>query len=118
MRPTSPWYRASKNKWYGEIRGKQEPLGRHPEGAPPPKKGRNGWNEPPEIVTAYHRLLAADPASIPKATELQVCQVCDLFLDYSLKHHEPATYGGYKDFLQHFCELFGTMLGKDLKPLH
>ena len=118
MRPTSPWYRKSKNKWFVEIRGKQESLGRHPEGAPPPKKGRNGWNAPPEIMAAYHKLMAADPLHIPEQTKLQVCQVFDLFLDFSHKHHEPATYLSYCAFLQDFSELFGTILGQDLKPLH
>jgi len=119
MRPTSPWYRKSKNKWYVEIKGKQEPLGRHPEGAPEPKKGKNGvWNTPPEILTAFHRLMAADPANIPRASEVQVCSVCDLFLDFSQKYHKPDTYRGYKDFLQDFCLMYGTLLAGDLKPLH
>jgi hypothetical protein len=32
-------------------------------------------------------------------------------------HHTQDTYRGYKDFLQDFCELYGTLLAKDLKPL-
>lgn len=119
MRPTSPWYRKSKNKWYVEIRGKQEPLGKHPEGAPEPRKGKNGaWNVPPEIMTAYHRLMAADPANLPKASDIKVCQVCDLFLDYSEMHHQPDTFRGYRDFLQDFSEVYGLLPASDLKPLH
>jgi integrase len=119
MRPTSPWFRKSKNKWYVEIRGKQEPLGRHPEGAPEPRKGKNGsWNVPAEIMTAYHKLMATDPANLPKAADIKVCQVCDLFLDYSERHHQPDTFRGYKDFLQDFCDMYGLLLAKDLKPLH
>jgi hypothetical protein len=49
---------------------------------------------------------------------LKVCQVCDLFLDYSEKHHAEDTYRGYKEFLQDFCELYGTLLARELKPLH
>ncbi len=118
MRPMKPWYRASKDKWYVEIGGKQEPLGRHPEGAPAPKKGKNGWNAPPEILTAFHKLMATDPANIPKVESAQVCQLCDLFLDYSERHHAPETYQGYRDFLQDFSLMYGTIVAKDLIPLH
>jgi integrase len=62
--------------------------------------------------------MASDPANLPKASDIKVCQVCDLFLDWSEKHHEPDTYHGYRDFLQDFCEMYGTLLAKELKPLH
>jgi hypothetical protein len=48
--------------------------------------------------------MAADPANLPKPAELKVCQVADLFLDYSEKHHAADTYRGYKDFLQEAAE--------------
>src|SRR5205085_937741 len=70
------------------------------------------------ILTAFHRHMASDPASVPRGEDVKVCVVCDLFLDWSRKHHRPATYRGYKDFLQDFCEVYGTLLAKDLKPLH
>lgn len=113
-----PWYRASKDKWFVEIGGKQEPLGRHPEGAAPPKKGKHGWNAPPEIMQAFHRLMAADPANLPRPTEIKVCQVLDLFLEWSQKHHKPGTYDWYLHFLQNFCDLFGALPALELKPLH
>lgn len=53
MRPHKPWYRPCRDTWFAEIGGKQHPLGKHPEGAPPPKKGKIGWNAPPEIMTAF-----------------------------------------------------------------
>ena len=113
-----PWYRAQTNTWYVEVRGSQVPLGKHPENLPRPKKGKSGWNPPEAILLAFHRLMAADPANVPRADDLKVCVVCDLFLDWSEKHHKPDTFRGYRDFLQDFCELFGTFLAKDLKPLH
>src|SRR5262249_31003741 len=73
---------------------------------------------PQEIEQVYHLLMATSVAKLPQADSLQVCTVCDLFLDYSEKHHAADTYRGYKDFLQDFCELYGTLLGKDVKPLH
>ena len=118
MRPYSPWYRPVRDAWFVEIGGKQRPLGKHPEGAPKPKKGKNGWNAPPEIMTAFHRLMATESRTLPEADTLRVCQVADLFLDYSQKHHEAATFRGYRDFLQDFCDVYGALFAKDLKPLH
>jgi integrase len=113
-----PWYRAQTNTWYVEVKGSQVPLGKHPDNLPRPRKGKSGWNPPEAILLAFHRLMAADPANVPRADDMKVCVVCDLFLDWSEKHHKPDTFRGYQDFLQDFCELFGTLLAKDLKPLH
>ncbi len=121
MRPHHPWYRAANASWYVEIGGEQKLLGRHPEGAAPPRKRKRGEpapRPPQAIEQAYHLLMAADPASLPKTDSLHVATVCDLFLDFSQKHHAPDTYRGYKDFLQDFCQLYGTLLARDLKPLH
>jgi integrase len=118
MRLYRPWYRAQTNTWYVEVLGKQQPLGKHPNHLGPPKKGKAGWNPPPEIMTAFHRLMAEDPANLPKAGEVRVAVVCDLFLDWSQKHHEPGTYEWYRHFLQDFCESYGAMPAADLKPLH
>jgi hypothetical protein len=121
MRPNHPWYWAAKNAWFVEIGDTRHRLGQHPEDMPPPKKRKRGDpppKPPKEIEQAFYRLMAADPTNPPKAADLEVCQVCDLFLDYSEKHHAAETYRGYKDFLQDFCELYGTLLAKDLKPLH
>jgi integrase len=121
MRPNHPWYWAAKNTWFVEVGGQRHRLGKHPEGEPPPRKRKKG--DPPPmppdaIMQAYYRLMATASRQLPEAETLRVCQVCDLFLDYSEKHHAPDTYRGYRDFLQDFCEMYGTLLGKDLKPLH
>src|SRR5947209_1627400 len=34
-----PWYRSQTDSWYVELHGKQQPLGRHPEGADQKAKG-------------------------------------------------------------------------------
>jgi hypothetical protein len=84
MRSSSPWFRPCRNTWFVEIAGKQQVLGKHPEGAPTPKKGKNGiWNAPPEIMAAFHKLMATSSRKLPQADTLKVCQVCDLFLDYA-----------------------------------
>ena len=48
MKQPKPWYRASKSAWYVEHNFKQHRLGEHPDGAPPPKKSKSGWNAPKE----------------------------------------------------------------------
>jgi site-specific recombinase XerD len=121
MRPHHPWYRAANNSWYVEIDGQQHLLGKHPENTPPPRKRKRGDPppRPPEAIErGYHKLMAADPKSLPKGDALKVAVVCDLFLDFSQRHHAVDTYRGYRDFLQDFCEMYGTLAASDLKPLH
>jgi integrase len=121
MRPHHPWFRASKNAWFVEIAGRQEFLGHHPAHLPPPRKRKKGDpppKPPEEIERAYFRLMASGAGKLPEAEKFPVATVCDLFLDFSERHHTPDTYRGYKDFLQDFCEMYGTLLAADLKPLH
>lgn len=121
MRPHHPWYRAATNSWYVEVGGEQHLLGKHPSHLPPPRKRKRGDSAPKppnEIEQACHRLMAADPANIPKAADLRGAVVCDLFLEFSKNHHTEDTYRSYQEYLQDFCELDGTLLAKDLKPLH
>lgn len=121
MRPHHPWYRAATNSWYVEIGGQQHFLGKHPENVPAPRKRKRGTAPPvpPDVIeTAYHRLMAADPARLPCAEDLRVAVVCDLFLEFSKKHHCEQTFGSYQEYLQDFCELYGTLRAKDLKALH
>lgn len=121
MRPRHPWYRAQTNSWYVEIAGEQKYLGKHPEGSPVPRKRKRGESPPrppAEIEGAWHRLMASGAGKVPDTSELHVATICDLFLDFSQKHHTEKTYRGYRDFLQDFCEHCGTLLGEQLKPLH
>lgn len=118
MRPRKPWYRASKKKWYAEIDGQKKSLGSHPEGAPEPKKGKSGWNAPPAIVAAFYKLMAADPTTLPKQEEIKACQIGDLFLAWSQRHHTPDTYRWYLYFLQSFSELYGLLPAAQLRSLH
>ncbi len=103
--PTKPWYRASKDAWYVEFNGKQVRLakGRHNE-----KAARD----------AFYKLMASGTGKLPEADTLRVATVCDLFLDHSERHHVADTFAWYKQYLQDFCDLYGTLLVRDLKPLH
>jgi hypothetical protein len=53
-----PYYKANRRTWYVEVGRVQHPLGRHPDGVPEPKKGKNGWDAPEEIRQAYHKKMA------------------------------------------------------------
>jgi hypothetical protein len=68
--PEGPWYRASRDAWYVKIDGQQHLLGKHPAGAPKPKKGKFGWNAPRTIQDAYHKLRALGPSGLPKNQEI------------------------------------------------
>ena len=107
MHQPKPWFRASKSAWYVQHHGQQVRLGPHPDGAPPPKKTNSGWNAPQAILDAFYKLMASDPANLPKPDRLLTAQVCDLFLSHSERHNERATYLWYRHFLQGFSDLYG-----------
>jgi hypothetical protein len=95
--PVKPWYRASKDAWYVEFNGKQIRLA-------------NGRDNEKATFKAFCKLMANGSGKLPEADTLRVATVCDLFLDYSQKHHVHDSYRFYKDYLQDFCELYGTLL--------
>ena len=47
MHQPKPWFRASKSAWYVQHQRQQVRLGGQPDGYPPPKKFKAGWNAPP-----------------------------------------------------------------------
>jgi integrase len=119
MRPHHPWFRAAANAWYVEVGNQQQFLGKHPDGVPKPRKRKRGDpppHPPKDIEAAYYRLMASGADKLPENPA--VATVCDLFLDFSQKHHAPDTYRGYRSFLQDFCEMYGSLAGRDLRPLH
>ncbi|QEL17781.1 tyrosine-type recombinase/integrase [Limnoglobus roseus] len=118
MRQPKPWYRAALDAWYVEHHGKQVRLGDHPADFPPPKKSKSGWLPPPPILDAFYKLMATDPANLPKTDKLVVRMLCELFLEHSHTHHAGVTYDNYKHFLQSFTDAYGTLLAADIKPFH
>ncbi len=118
MRQPKPWFRTSKQAWYVEHRFKKVRLGSHPDGYPPPKKSKSGWNAPQPILDAFYKLMATDPANLPKPEKIVVATVCDLFLDHSEKHHSSDTFANYKHFLQSFTDAYGCNLAVNIKPFH
>lgn len=67
---------------------------------------------------AFYKLMASGSGKLPEADTLRVASVCDLFLNHSQKHHVPDTFRFYKGYLQDFCDLYGTLVVQDLKPMH
>ena len=64
---------------------------------------------PPQILTAFYRLMAADPANLPKPDEIKVCQVLRpvprLLRE---RHHEPDTFARlHGTSCRSFSELYG-----------
>ena len=114
VRQPKPWYRAAKSAWYVEQLGKQVCLSEHPDGAPPPKKSKAGWNPPQPILETFYKLMASDPATLPDPARVVTAQVCDLFLSHSERHNEPAMYRWYKHFPQSFCTLHWRTPAVDL----
>lgn len=112
-----PWSRSQTDSWYVEVRGVQQNLGKQPDDAPKPRRTKNGWNAPPSILHAFHRLMADGP-QLPTTEAVLVCQVADLFLPFSEKQSDARTFKWYKAYLQDFCTSYGTMKAADLKPLH
>src|SRR3954454_57482 len=100
MQQPKPWFRAEKSAWYVQYNRKQHRLGEHPDGFPPPKKSKAGWNAPQPILDAFYKLMASDPANLPKAEAILAAQLCDLFLAHAERHNIRATYLWYKHFLQ------------------
>ena len=103
--PSVSAYRASKDAWYVEFNGRQVRLA----------KGRDNEKAARE---AFYKLMANGSGKLPDADTLRVATICDLFLDYSEKHHVPDTFSWYRGYLQDFCDLYGTLLVPDFNPLH
>jgi integrase len=103
-----PYYKQSRDTWYVEIDGRQHSLGRHPEGAPPPRKGKKGkWNTPQPILDAYCRFMAErqDKAPLPPEPEGEdAASVIEKYLAWCCDHRAPATYEWYRWRLQLFAD--------------
>src|SRR5262245_2181537 len=104
MRFPKPFFRKAKQAWYLQLGGRQISLG----------KDRD------EAFRRYQEIMLHERGQIAAPDDaLTVAQVWALFLDCSCRHNDPQTYAGYKDFLQGFCDLYGTLRAvTQLKPFH
>jgi integrase len=104
MKFPKPFFRRAKQAWYLQLGGRQISLG---------KDRDEAFRRYQEIMLHERGQIAAPDAA------LTVAQVCDLFLDWSCRHNDPRTYAWYKDFLQSFCDVYGTLrAATQLKPFH
>jgi integrase len=102
-----PWYRSQTDTWYVCKSGKQIPLSK-------------GKDNKAEALRAFYRLMAREEnaARLPPPSSFLVAEICDLFLSWSEKHNERATFEWYKGYLQSFCEECGKLRAIELKPFH
>ena len=77
MKTPFPWYSAGRSGggWFVKLDGEQNFLGKHPDGAPKPRKRRDGrWNPPAVILDKCYRLMALrDTASKSDYTFETIC---------------------------------------------
>lgn len=111
-----PYYKANRRTWYVEVGRVQHPLGRHPDGLPEPKKGKNGWDAPEEIRQAYHKKMAELSEEVgqvgqrkPVPEHPYVAVVIDDFIGWLKKRveegtKEPRTLRFYVRYLTSFLE--------------
>src|SRR5262245_50347035 len=104
-----PWYWPERGGWYTILNGQRQPLGPHPEDAPPPHKNKGKWIAPPAIMQAFHTLMAKQaeepqptPTPTPEPQGLLVAEVFDKFLSWTKQHKAPRTYEWYRDHIQDF----------------
>src|SRR5262245_10913300 len=86
-----PWFRGHDGWWYVQMGKRQVKLAQ-------------GEENEEEAWRRYHAIMSEEgcpvrPDTLPRPT---VTRVCNLFLDWSKKHHTPATYEWYRHFLESF----------------
>lgn len=72
-----------------------------------------------EAYRVYHQLLSQqDLATAVDRSRCNVASLCEAFLDWSAKHNRPEGYAWYRNFLQQFVDVCGTLEIAALKPFH
>lgn len=111
-----PFFKASRSTWYVEIDRRQINLGHHPEGYPPPRKGKSGWNAPEPILQKFHELMAKKPEQL---ADNSLVAICKKYLDWVQDNRDPETYVWYERHLDHFVnDIPRGLLVSQLRPKH
>jgi integrase len=98
-----PFFRRSKRAWYLQLGKRQIALGKDRE----------------QAFKKYQQLMLHERGRLSAPdSPLTVAAVADLFLDWCQRHNEPRTYEWYKDFLQDFCDRYGSVQALEVKPYH
>ena len=61
--------------------------------------------------------MATNPADLPNQDKVLAAVVCDLFPDYSERHHAPGTFGNYRLFRRSFCLACGRVAASEVRPI-
>jgi integrase len=102
-RPAHPWYWPERNAWYVIHNGNRVPLGLHPEGTKPPKKGKRGWTPPQAILDAFHNLMTQGTPRPEEAGDgTLVADVFQEFIRWCRTNRARKTTERYFDFLDDF----------------
>jgi hypothetical protein len=114
MKKHFPWYSDTRSGggWFVKLNADQKFLGKHPQGAPPPKKGKDGrWNPPQAILDEFYKLMALrDTAS---KSDYTLDTICALYLE-ELEETNPDLAKRYFQILGKFSdfEYRGKRVGK------
>ena len=114
MKKPFPWYSDTRSGggWFVKLSGDQNFLGKHPEDAPPPRKGRDGrWNPPQAILDEFYRLMALRDTASKSDYALET--ICGLYVE-ELAEEDAALSERYEAILGSFCDHLykGKRVGK------
>jgi integrase len=113
MKKPSPWYTEirSGGGWFVKLGTDQYPLGKHPEGSPPPHKRDGKWNPPQPILDAFYKLMALRDTS--SQADYALDTICGLYLE-ELAEEDATLSKRYEAILGRFCdhEYKGVRVGK------
>lgn len=104
-RPAKLWFRASRNAWFVEIRGKQHNLGA----------------DEVEAKRRFHALMAQPEPKPAPPPSLSIADICERFLEWCSRHRSAGTYQWSKCRIQWFINAIGNFARQpvdSLKPFH
>src|SRR5579884_4156880 len=115
-----PFFKPKRNTWYVEVGRVQHPLGKHPDGLPPPKKRGGKWEAPRVILDAYHAKMtelqqqAADEIPAVSDAVPAVATVLDEFTGWLKGRVQEGskaarTLAWYTDYLNSFLGYLRTI---------
>ena len=103
-RQPRPWFRRQTGWWMVQIDGKQVKLAQ-------------GKRNKALAQEEFHGLMLLR-ADAPECPDVQVASICEAFLDWSHRRQAHHTYRGYLFYVQSFCEKWGQVMVREVRPYH
>jgi integrase len=102
-RKPSPWWWADEKGWYVNLAGKREFLGKHPEGAEPPRKSKRSgkWNAPKTIMNVFYKLMGRGEA---RGDADAIINILDDFITWCRENRANRTTDRYEEFCDDFVK--------------